>query len=155
MLKKTLLFVLVALLLLVCVLFIKTYTTESKQLKTSGERKSFSIRYDAIQHLQSAIQIPTVSFDGHINTDTAGFLALHRLFDSVYPLTLQRLEKTVVNSFSLIYRWKGKSSSAKPSILYAHLDVVPIESVNKSEWTHAPFSGDTAEGMVWGRGTLR
>jgi carboxypeptidase PM20D1 len=98
-------------------LFIKTYTTESKQLKTSGERKSFSIRYDAIQHLQSAIQIPTVSFDGHINTDTAGFLALHRLFDSVYPLTLQRLEKTVVNSFSLIYRWKGKSSSAKPSIL--------------------------------------
>ncbi len=154
MLKKTLLFVLVALLLLVCVLLIKTYTTESKQLRTSGERKTYSIRYDALVHLQSAIRIPTVSYDGHINTDTAGFLALHRLFDSVYPLTKQRLEKTVINSFSLIYRWKGKSSAAKPSILYAHLDVVPIESVNKSEWTHAPFSGDTAEGMVWGRGTL-
>jgi carboxypeptidase PM20D1 len=36
----------------------------------------------------------------------------------------------------------------------AHLDVVPIAPGSEGAWTHAPFSGDSADGFVWGRGSL-
>ncbi len=36
----------------------------------------------------------------------------------------------------------------------AHMDVVPVEPGTESSWTHGPFSGDVADGFVWGRGTL-
>jgi acetylornithine deacetylase/succinyl-diaminopimelate desuccinylase-like protein len=40
-----------------------------------------------------------------------------------------------------------------PRLMFmAHTDVVPIE--DPAQWMHAPFSGDIAEGRVWGRGTL-
>mgnify|MGYP001554356785 FL=1 len=38
--------------------------------------------------------------------------------------------------------------------MMAHMDVVPVEPGSESAWTHAPFSGDIADGFVWGRGTL-
>jgi carboxypeptidase PM20D1 len=39
-------------------------------------------------------------------------------------------------------------------MVMAHLDVVPVVPGTEKDWTHAPFSGDIAEGFVWGRGTL-
>ncbi|MBI2834160.1 MAG: M20/M25/M40 family metallo-hydrolase, partial [Acidobacteria bacterium] len=38
--------------------------------------------------------------------------------------------------------------------LAAHLDVVPVEPGTDARWTHPPFSGDIADGHVWGRGAL-
>ncbi|MBS1242182.1 MAG: peptidase [Gemmatimonadetes bacterium] len=32
--------------------------------------------------------------------------------------------------------------------------MVPVPEPNLADWTHAPFSGDIADGFVWGRGTL-
>jgi len=39
----------------------------------------------------------------------------------------------------------------KPLVLNHHMDVVPADP---EQWTHPPFSGDVADGYVWGRGTL-
>ena len=36
----------------------------------------------------------------------------------------------------------------------AHLDVAPVAEGTEGNWTHEPFSGDIADGFVWGRGTL-
>jgi carboxypeptidase PM20D1 len=36
----------------------------------------------------------------------------------------------------------------------AHQDVVPADESTLDKWTHPPFSGEIAEGFVWGRGTL-
>ena len=36
----------------------------------------------------------------------------------------------------------------------AHMDVVPVEPGTESSWIHGPFSGDVADGFVWGRGTI-
>ena len=36
-----------------------------------------------------------------------------------------------------------------PILLMSHQDVVPAEG----KWEHEPFSGDIADGKVWGRGT--
>ena len=42
---------------------------------------------------------------------------------------------------------KGKAHD-RPIVLMSHQDVVPAEGT----WSHAPFSGDIADGKVWGRG---
>jgi carboxypeptidase PM20D1 len=45
------------------------------------------------------------------------------------------------------------ASSHGPALLfYAHFDVVPPG--DETAWSHGPFSGDEAEGFVWGRGAL-
>ncbi len=43
------------------------------------------------------------------------------------------------------------TEALKPLLLNHHIDVVPADP---ARWTHSPFSGDIADGHVWGRGTL-
>ena len=61
-------------------------------------------------------------------------------------MAFSKLEKTEIDG-NLLFYWKGRSSE-KPILLMSHQDVVPAEG----EWLHAPFSGDIADGKVWGRG---
>ncbi|MBT4514420.1 MAG: M20/M25/M40 family metallo-hydrolase, partial [Chloroflexi bacterium] len=41
--------------------------------------------------------------------------------------------------------------SAPPLLLYGHVDVVPVES---QQWDRPPFSGEIADGFIWGRGAI-
>ncbi|HMJ10675.1 MAG TPA: M20/M25/M40 family metallo-hydrolase [Polyangiaceae bacterium] len=43
------------------------------------------------------------------------------------------------------------SGQKGPLLLNGHLDVVPVE---RSEWKYDPFSGEEAEGCIWGRGAI-
>ena len=52
---------------------------------------------------------------------------------------------------NLIARHKGTDSSAGALLLSSHTDVVPVE---RSGWTREPFSGETADGCLWGRGSI-
>lgn len=52
---------------------------------------------------------------------------------------------------SLIARYPGADSSKGALLLSSHTDVVPVE---RSGWTREPFSGEIAEGCVWGRGAI-
>ena len=51
---------------------------------------------------------------------------------------------------NLIARLPG-GGSARPLLMQGHLDVVPA---SEHGWTHPPFSGELADGFVWGRGAL-
>src|SRR5690348_9671952 len=51
---------------------------------------------------------------------------------------------------NLIARIEG-GGEAPPLLLYGHVDVVPARPEG---WTHQPFSGDAADGVIWGRGAL-
>lgn len=51
---------------------------------------------------------------------------------------------------NLVARIEGEGRAA-PLLLYGHVDVV---STANQDWTHPPFSGDMADGMIWGRGAL-
>ena len=95
--------------------------------------------------LSRMVQVETVSVPGENQREK--FLAFHRELESLFPLVHQKLEKTEIDG-NLLFFWKGKSSE-KPLVLMSHQDVVPAEG----EWSHAPFSGDIADGKVWGRGT--
>ena len=75
------------------------------------------------------------------------FLGFHRLLEELFPLVHSRLEKIEIDG-NLLFHWKGMSDE-KPIVLMSHQDVVPAGD----GWSHPPFSGDIADGKVWGRGT--
>lgn len=51
---------------------------------------------------------------------------------------------------TFVARLKG-DGSAPPLLLMSHTDVVAVEP---EKWTHDPFSGDIADGFIYGRGAL-
>ncbi len=54
---------------------------------------------------------------------------------------------------NLICRLEGQGANREPPLLLmGHLDVVPAGDL--SLWTHPPFSGELADGMIWGRGAV-
>jgi len=52
---------------------------------------------------------------------------------------------------NIVARYPGADSSAGALLLSSHTDVVPVE---RSGWTREPFSGEIAEGCLWGRGSI-
>lgn len=109
----------------------------------------------AIANLQQLIRIPTMSRLDESETDWEQFTLFIDTLPTLYPLVHEHLERELVGGYSLLYRWRGQSS-ANPSVLMAHYDVVPATDEG---WQHPPFSGaevEDADGhpVIWGRGTL-
>ncbi|HEU5218094.1 MAG TPA: M20 family peptidase [Gemmatimonadales bacterium] len=108
----------------------------------------------AAERLAGAIRFATVSYASGGPIDTAAFLGLHQHLQASFPQVHAALTRETVNGLSLLYTWKGADSTLAPVVLMGHMDVVPVAAPNLPEWTHPPFSGDVADGFVWGRGTL-
>jgi carboxypeptidase PM20D1 len=106
------------------------------------------------ERLGLAVQFKTISLANSEEIDENAFLGLHRMLQTLYPQLHTKLKREVVNDFSLLYTWEGKNPELKPILLAAHLDVVPADEGEDSGWSHPPFSGELADGSVWGRGTL-
>ena len=97
--------------------------------------------------LSKLIRIETISSRG--NKDIKKFLGFHEALRETFPNFFNTVE---VENFdgSLLLKWKGTDSSLKPILLMNHHDVVEASG----KWTHPAFSGEIADGKVWGRGTL-
>ncbi|MEW2495672.1 M20/M25/M40 family metallo-hydrolase [Streptomyces nodosus] len=52
---------------------------------------------------------------------------------------------------STVARIEGEDPSRPALLIHGHTDVVPA---NAGDWTHHPFSGEIADGCVWGRGAV-
>jgi len=52
---------------------------------------------------------------------------------------------------SVVARVEGADSTRPPLLIHGHLDVVPADA---SDWRVHPFSGEIADGCVWGRGAV-
>lgn len=102
---------------------------ESSEL---AEKLSQMIQFDTTSH-------PQVS-------EAEKFREFHKVLEKLFPLVFEKLEKTDIDG-NLLFYWKGKSHD-KPILLMSHQDVVPAEG----EWKYPPFSGEIADGKVWGRG---
>ncbi|WP_043114499.1 M20/M25/M40 family metallo-hydrolase [Solimonas soli] len=105
----------------------------------------------AAARLAAAVRIATVSPSADAANDAA-FAALAALLRSQYPRVHATLGVETVGAHGLLYRWAGRDASLPPVLMLAHQDVVPVDGA--SRWQHAPFSGDIADGYIWGRGTL-
>lgn len=96
------------------------------------------------EKLSKMIQYDTTSYENVSDIDK--FEGFHKVLEELFPLVHKNLERTDIDG-NLLYYWKGKKSE-KPILLMSHQDVVPAEG----KWLHEPFSGDIADGKVWGRG---
>ncbi|KAG2136143.1 hypothetical protein BD769DRAFT_401790 [Suillus cothurnatus] len=125
---------------------------ESLQLTYGTE--AFKAR--AIDWLGGAVRIPTETFDdmGDVTEPVwEKFLPLHDYLKDSFPLLHSNLELTKVNTYGLLYVWKGSDSDLKPLLLAAHQDVVPVLETTINEWQHPPFSGHFDGESLWGRGS--
>jgi carboxypeptidase PM20D1 len=126
-------------------------TFRSKQI-FAKEKISYPIKADEVAgRLAESIRFQTVSSADMSKVDFSTYRALHEFLQKSFPLVHAKLEKKVINEYGLLYTWKGSDTDKKPVLLMAHQDVVPASSEN---WKHPPFSGEIAEGYIWGRGTL-
>ena len=94
--------------------------------------------------LSAMVRCDTVSVPGEYPAEK--FAAFRKVLEELFPLVHQSLEKTEIDG-NLLYFWRGEKHD-KPLVLMSHQDVVPAEG----DWLHDPFSGDIADGKVWGRG---
>ena len=105
------------------------------------------------QHLAGAIRFPTISMQDS-GPALAPMRAFHAYLAQTFPRTYATLEHEIVPPANLLFRWAGTDSTLEPIVMMSHMDVVPVEAGTESGWTHPPFSGDIADGFVWGRGSL-
>ena len=91
--------------------------------------------------LGQAVRFQTVSRDGSPPA-TAEFLQLHELLRQSFPLIHSTLQRETVGDLSLLYKWEGQDPAARPILLLAHQDVVPVEPGTESRWQKPPFSGE-------------
>jgi acetylornithine deacetylase/succinyl-diaminopimelate desuccinylase-like protein len=52
---------------------------------------------------------------------------------------------------SVVARFEGQDQARPALLVHGHLDVVPAHA---PDWKHAPFSGEIADGCIWGRGAI-
>jgi len=107
------------------------------------------------RHLQQATRFQTVSYGDGIKEKekTQALEAMQTWMEQTYPNFHEAAGPERFGE-SLLFTWIGKDPNLKPVLLMAHMDVVPIVPGTEKDWRHAPFSGDIAEGFVWGRGTI-
>jgi carboxypeptidase PM20D1 len=107
------------------------------------------------QHLSQAVKFQTVSYGDGIKEAEKGKAldAMDQWMEATYPYFHEAAGPERFDK-SLLFTWIGKNPNLPPVMLMAHLDVVPVVPGTEKDWTHGPFSGDIAEGFVWGRGTL-
>ncbi|KAH7890769.1 hypothetical protein F5I97DRAFT_1974939 [Phlebopus sp. FC_14] len=117
--------------------------------------EAFKVR--AVDWLSGAVQIPTESYDSMepvgVDPRWEKFAPFHDYLLKAFPLVHSSLEITKVNTYGLIFVWRGSDSTLKPLLLAAHQDVVPVEPNTYDQWTHPPFSGYFDGELIWGRGS--
>lgn len=106
------------------------------------------------ENLGQAVRFRTISEQDTAKIDYSQFEQMHEFLRVTYPLTFSKLQVERVNQHSLLLRWPGSGSQDLPILFTAHLDVVPIEPGTDDDWSHPPFDGVVADGMIFGRGTL-
>ena len=153
MIKRVLLGLLGLLALLVAVLAINTLRQGSRQLSVPPVAKLAVDDKAVAERLGGAIRFQTIASRDDSQANAAEFRKLHDYLQQRYPKTHATLKRELVGGLSLLYTWPGTDPAAKPILLLAHQDVVPVSPGTESKWTVPPFSGEVKDGYIWGRGS--
>ena len=152
MLKKTLLFLLVAIGGVLAVMLYNTLQFDSLQLTEVPESSVYDFDEDAaVTRFSESLRYETISEEPDVVAENE-FIAFHEFLEESFPVVFEELEIERVNDYSLLMKWEGTNEDLNPVLLMAHQDVVPAES--PQEWTQPPFEGVVEDGVVWGRGAV-
>jgi carboxypeptidase PM20D1 len=150
--RKSLIVLAAIFLTLAGIVILRTACFSSKQIEVAPAE---DLRFDraAVQRLSRAVQYKTVSRHDGGPEFPAEFLRFHQFLRVSFPRVHETLTREVIGGHSLLYTWEGREHG--PAILLlAHMDVVPVEEQTGNAWSHPPFSGQVADGYIWGRGTM-
>lgn len=153
MIKKTLLFIALLVLLLATAVGINTWRKGSRQLLVTPLAPIQVDEADAAGRLAEAVRLRTVSSRTEAGLNADQFRALRTLLQQRFPRVHAALKREVVGELNLLYTWEGSDPQARPIMLMAHQDVVPVAPGTEGDWSEAPFSGSVKNGYVWGRGS--
>ncbi len=139
--------------LLVAVLAVNTLRQGSRQLSVPPVTPVAVDEKAVAERLGGAIRFQTIASRDDPDANAAEFRKLHDYLQQRYPKAHAALKRELVGGYSLLYTWPGTDAAAKPILLLAHQDVVPVSPGTESKWTHPPFSGEVKDGYIWGRGS--
>jgi carboxypeptidase PM20D1 len=152
--KRLLLLSLLGFCLLASVLVARAVGFTSRQV-TPEAPAPFSVDADAAAaRLAGSLRLKTVAASDGRPAEDAAFRALHDYLREHFPRVHAELRREPRGAHSVLYTWPGTDASLRPVLLMGHLDVVPVEPGTEGAWTRPPYSGDIADGYVWGRGAL-
>ena len=151
--KKILLFLLLILIVVAGILVFNTLKMGSKQV-APGTAETIALPDDIFQNLSKGLQYETISFSEDAIPDSTAFFGFHRYLEETFPLVHKNLSLEKINTYSLLYTWKGSDASKKPLILMSHQDVVPVDQPTLADWEAGPFAGTITDTHIIGRGTL-
>jgi len=141
-----------ALAVLVSVLLLNTFRMGTPQ--TVGTPFAFQPDSDKLtRQMREAIRLTTISYGRDKPVSADALLAMHAFLEENFPLVHETLTREVIGGYSLLYTWPGKTDE-KAVIFLGHLDVVPVIPGTEADWHQPPFSGNIADGYIWGRGSI-
>ncbi|ODQ82119.1 hypothetical protein BABINDRAFT_160304 [Babjeviella inositovora NRRL Y-12698] len=129
-------------------------TNRSKQFLSDKEFIAQSV-----EKLSKAVQVPTEVYDSQPDVDDAPevwakFGKFHHYLEETFPTVYANLDVDKINTWGLVFTWKGKNTDLKPVLLAAHQDVVPVQKETIKNWKYDPFSGHIGKKYLFGRGAL-
>ena len=153
MIKKILISLLALVLVLAAAVGINTARKGSRQMQVEPLAPVAVDEAAVAARLAEAVRLKTISSRDDANLNADQFKAFHALLQTRFPKTHAALKREVVGDLSLLYTWEGADPQAKPILLMAHQDVVPVAPGTEGDWAVAPFAGEVKDGFVWGRGS--
>lgn len=135
----------------------QTYLNDKSKLYNIVHDEKF--RLQSVQKLSGAVQVDTQIGDNQPDVPDAPeqwvqFQAFHDYLEKTFPTVYKNLQVEKVNTYGLVYTWKGSNKNLKPSMFIAHQDVVPVQKETLKDWTYPPFDGYYDGTYVYGRGAL-
>lgn len=132
-----------------------SYSVDNSSVLNILHGKKF--REKSIARLSGAIKIDTQIFDNQPDVPDspetwAKFQKFHDYLEKAFPVVYENLKLDKVNTYGLVYEWKGSDDKLKPLLLTAHQDTVPVQKETLKDWTYPPFEGHYDGDYIYGRG---
>jgi len=137
---------------LAAALAVGTFRHGSRQLSVSAAPALTVDEAAAAERLAGAVRFRTVSYEVPAEASRQELTRLHAYLERSFPHAHAVLHRELVGGYSLLYTWPGRDRGAKPILLMAHQDVVPVAPGTEGSWHADPFGGEIRDGFVWGRG---
>lgn len=139
-----------ALFLIITVILFRTFRFENSEKYEAYEKEKIKA-FPKI--LAKAITFKTISHKAGMIDDST-YIRFHSFLKESFPIIHKELILEKVNTYSLLYEWKGLDPHLEPIVIMAHQDVVPAEYSTLKQWNYPPFSGKMDQDFIYGRGAL-
>jgi carboxypeptidase PM20D1 len=142
----------IVLALLGAVLAVNTLRQRSQQIVVPVSTRATIDQRAVSERLAHAVRFRTISYETPSEESRSEFLKLHAYLVESFPSAHTALTREIVGGYSMLYTWVGQDARAKPILLMAHQDVVPVAPGTEKQWHADPFGGEIRDGFIWGRG---